>query len=329
MRNISVCFYGWCGGHGAFVLSGAPLLPQVRFAGVCPSYAGEALDTPIALARQAGLDLRAYPSLPDLLRTERPDVLVVDPPFGLHLDGIRAGLEAGCAVYCDKPLVTEPEQVDTLLELVERYHRPVWAMQTMRGDAPFYTARRLVAAGAVGDVRLVQAQKSYRLGKRPDFYRDPSLYGGTLGWVGIHGIDLALWVTGKHCVEAYARQSAAASPYEAVETSTAVLLTLEGGALASITADYLRPDAAPTHGDDRLRVVGTRGVCEVLRDEVTLIDRDGERVCPLETPPHLFAAFIQALDGEPALLSTEESLAATRVAMAAKRAALSGVPVWL
>jgi hypothetical protein len=39
-------------------------------------------------------------------------------------------------------------------------------------------------------------------------------------------------------------------------------MSLSGGGHATLSIDYLRPDAAPTHGDDWLRIVGSEGVLE-------------------------------------------------------------------
>ena len=54
------------------------------------------------------------------------------------------------------------------------------------------------------------------------------------------------------------------------------MLTMRNGGVASVTLDYLRPAAAPTHGDERLRIAGTRGVIEtaLVEQKVTLITAD-------------------------------------------------------
>jgi predicted dehydrogenase len=59
----------------------------------------------------------------------------------------------------------------------------------------------------------------------------------------------------------------------------AVTLRLRTGALATASIDYLRPLSAATHGDDGLRVVGTRGSLEVAFESgcLTILDEAGSR----------------------------------------------------
>src|SRR5262249_56484003 len=47
-----------------------------------------------------------------------------------------------------------------------------------------------------------------------------------------------------------------------VKTTTATIFRLDNQGTAALHMDYLRPDTAPTWGDDRLRLAGTRGVVE-------------------------------------------------------------------
>ena len=59
----------------------------------------------------------------------------------------------------------------------------------------------------------------------------------------------------------------AISPHKKVPVlridDTVSLFEFAGGATGIVHADFLRPAKAPTHGDDRLRVVGGTGTIEV------------------------------------------------------------------
>jgi hypothetical protein len=61
--------------------------------------------------------------------------------------------------------------------------------------------------------------------------------------------------------------------------------------------DYLRPDTAPTHGDDRMRIAGTKGVAEYMAATgVTLVTTSGKPKTITELPPRgsLFADYLKA-----------------------------------
>jgi len=47
------------------------------------------------------------------------------------------------------------------------------------------------------------------------------------------------------------------------EDHAGLLLRLANGGTATCHLDFLRPEAAPTHGDDGLRIAGSEGVLEV------------------------------------------------------------------
>ena len=78
------------------------------------------------------------------------------------------------------------------------------------------------------------------------------------------------------------REGTTAHPdFPACASQAAFVLTMRNGGVASVTLDYLRPESAPSHGDERLRIAGSRGVVEtaLVEQKVTLIDRR-------QTAPH-------------------------------------------
>jgi len=116
----------------------------------------------------------------------------------------------------------------------------------------------------VGEVVLATAQKSYRFGTRPPWYAHRALYGGTLLWIASHGIDAIGFVTGQRLRPLCGRQGNRSQPdYGTMEDHTVSLFALAGGGTGIVHADFLRPAQAATHGDDRLRLAGSRGVLEV------------------------------------------------------------------
>ena len=71
----------------------------------------------------------------------------------------------------------------------------------------------------------------------------------------------------------------------ACASQAAFVLTMQNGGVAAVTLDYLRPEAAPTHGDERLRIAGSEGVIEtaLVERRVTLSTADRPpRTLPLE-----------------------------------------------
>ena len=70
-------------------------------------------------------------------------------------------------------------------------------------------------------------------------------------------------------------------------------LQLEGGILASVSADFFRPEGAPTHDDDRIRIVGTKGVLEYMDGKVTLLNAQGSTQLPLEEGEDVFRLFLE------------------------------------
>jgi predicted dehydrogenase len=57
-----------------------------------------------ALRDRYAIDCRAYVSLDELLRKEKPDVVAVASPAEFHRAALEAALRAGCHVFCEKPL---------------------------------------------------------------------------------------------------------------------------------------------------------------------------------------------------------------------------------
>ena len=99
--------------------------------------------------------------------------------------------------------------------------------------------------------------------------------------------------------------------------------------MAAVTLDYLRPEAAPTHGDERLRIAGSRGR---HRDRAGRAEGDARappteppRTLPLKPQTDLFTQFARSLRGEaPPPLTLHEACRITEIAIKAQQAAETG-----
>jgi predicted dehydrogenase len=261
-----------------------------------------------------------------MLNRARPDVVVVCGPFELHAQMCIDAIECGVHVLIEKPAALTFEQLDALRE-AHRKHSSVHlaGMMFSRYDPGFFAAARLIREGSIGDVRLINARKSYKLGRRAEFYHDRATYGGTIPWVGSHAIDWAMWFAGDARFETVcATHSAEHNPDNGtMERAALCQFTMTGGRAASISIDVLRPESAPTHDDDWARVVGTSGVIEVHPKSVVLLNANNNgAVADLSCDQTLFGDFIDHIDGRgPAMLNAESTLALTEACLRARQSA--------
>jgi predicted dehydrogenase len=194
----------------------------------------------------------------------------------------------------------------------------------MRYEPPLYTMGMMVREGAIGEVLLMSGQKSYKLGSRPDWFKNRELYGSTMLWIGVHQLDLMHWVSGLRFTAVYSyEQNVKAPGYGEMEDLCGAVMHLENGGVATLSMDYHRPDSANSHGDDRLRVVGTKGILEYrLADGLMLLSEGGKALekPALRRPPlPLFVDFLQETYlGQPMLIQREEIFHVVKTLIAAR-----------
>jgi predicted dehydrogenase len=237
-----------------------------------------------------------------MLDESKPDAVVICGPYELQASMSVAALDRGIHVLVEKPAALSFDDLG-LLRAAHRRSPGVHlaSMVFSRYSPGFYTAAALVSAGAVGLVRLIESRKSYKLGTRGPHYRDRRTYGGTIPWVGSHAIDWVAWMSGQTFRSVYAAHSYALNDpaLGSMERSALCHFMLSGEVVASVAIDVYRPDRAPTHGDDWIRVVGTNGVIEARPGSAQLIsaENDGSVPLPVACDRTPWADFIAHAEG--------------------------------
>ena len=319
-RRIRLALAGF-DGHPEEILRVLPQLPDVELVAV----AAEASDPDAqanALRNRYAAKARRYETLEQLLAAERLDVVAV-----CNHNGRRAGAILACAarklnVIAEKPLALKRSDLDAVYAAVERSGIHLGMLLPMRFDPPYLAMRRIVQSGAIGEVLQMDAQKSYQLGARPDWQKHSATYGSTILWIAIHSIDLMLFVSGRRFTEAASLQSHAGFPEAGdMQNATASLFRLDNGGPATLHMDYLRPATASGHGDDRLRVSGSRGIVEYQESTgVTLMTEKSGPTAVRDLPPQgsVFLDYLRAVyQGTAPALSWPEIVRANEATLAA------------
>jgi predicted dehydrogenase len=130
----------------------------------------------------------------DALLAAGVDGVVIATPSALHAEQAIRALEAGAAVFCQKPLGRTAIEAKAVVDAAHAADRLLSVDLSYRFTEGMRRIRELIAAGELGRVYAADLVFHNAYGPdRPWFY-DPALAGGgCIMDLGVHLVDLALW----------------------------------------------------------------------------------------------------------------------------------------
>lgn len=268
---------------------------------------------------------RTYTGWRELLDHEKLDMVGVCGTNGERPEILIACAQRKLHIVAEKPLAITSADLEHVKQSIAENGVRLTMLISMRFEAQYRALKQIVDSGAIGEVAQIAAQKSYKLGDRPEWMCHRSSFGGTIPYIAVHMVDLMRWTSGRELVETISVQGRVGFPSLLdMENTTATIFRLDNGGSAALHLDYFRPDTAPTWGDDRLRLAGTRGVAEYQASTgVTLVtDRQPPRQI-LELPPNgsLFLDFLNSVyNGKPAVLELRDIYRVNEIVLAARDA---------
>ena len=310
-------------GHVGEILDPLPLLPDVELVAMADRDANLLAST---AKRPAAAHARQYADYRELLEREPLDVAGICGTNGERAEAILACAARKIHVAAEKPLAIERAELERVKRAVAESGIRLTMLLPMRFEPPYVAMRQMVAAGRIGEVAQIAAQKSYKLGERPEWMRHRATFGGTIPYIGIHMVDLMRFIGGRDLVEAVSFEARVGFPEMGdLENTTATLFRLDNGGAAVLHMDYLRPPGAPTHGDDRLRLAGTRGVVEFQEGTgltLVTVDDPPRAIHDLLPARRLFLDFLDSVyNGTPTGLGLPDIYRANEIVLAARESA--------
>lgn len=319
-------------GHQNVVLNSIPKIGETVLVAVAD-------DSENAIAKLRGhpavtSDTRFYTDIFELLEREKIDIACVTGTDGERAQILLECIRRGIHVLSEKPLTMTLEELEEVKEAYRSSSVVLSMLLTMRFVPSYRRIREVIKSGIIGEVCLANAQKSYKLGERPEWQKSHKTFSSTIAFIGIHCVDLIRWCTGREFTEVMAYQSNVGHPeFRDMEDNAVMLLKMDNGASACIHLDYCRPRKAPTHGDDRLRIAGSKGVVEAYEhgSKVRLITHEEEyNELPLGEPVDEFLNFVNAVkDLERLEVAAEDCFRVTEIVLKARESSRMGVPVKL
>lgn len=308
-------------GHVWYAMQTLGMRDDLTLVSIAPGNPEEDVEAFVSGLGESGRAVKRYDDWREMLDREEIDVAAVAPWFCYSADISIECLKRGIHVYSEKPLATTMEKLDELEAVWEKSGCSLDGMFGLRYTPWFLAVRQAVEAGEIGQVRQIHGQKSYKLGQRGALYGRQALYGGILPWVGIHAMDWATQLGGS-CVWTQGLHSSQENRgHGELEVSSAALMELQNGVIATVTADFLRPDGSARHDDDRLRVTGTRGMIEAVDGRVFLENEQAKRELTLPSEPAPMADFLDSIGKPRAKELARMALSVTRAALTARDSA--------
>ena len=287
-------------GH-AFYAYKAAAAYGIDIAAIACGSAGVAEEGTAAAQKQlqnSGFTAKLYEDWRVMLDTEKPDVAIINPQFWETAACAIYAMERGIHVFCEKPVACSLDELARVEEAYRRSGVKFAAMFGMRMDPWFLAAKKAVENGRIGKIRMMDSRKSYKLGVRPGFYKSRKTYCGILPWVGIHAIDWMQWLSGETYTNVHAYHSCLENGGNGeMDITSSAQFMMTNGVIATLTADMFRPSSAATHGDDRVRLVGTKGILEITDSQVSLLSdaEGGKTLLPLPQKGDIFADFLELI----------------------------------
>ena len=241
----------------------------------------------LATGKNLGIEeSRLYKSYAEMAQAEagKIDFVVVVTPNSTHFAVCKAFLEAGINVACDKPLVFEIEEAEELIRLAKEKDLLFAVTYTYSGHVTFKHARELIAAGEIGEIRMVMGEYPQGWlyagdgGKQGAWRTDPSLSGisNALGDIGTHVENTVSMMTGLKIKRVLAKMDKIV-PGRVLDDNSVVLVEYENGASGTYWVSQI---ALGCDNDLKVRIFGSKGTIEWSNfnsEDIYVTGEDGVR----------------------------------------------------
>ncbi|UWQ91042.1 Gfo/Idh/MocA family oxidoreductase [Rhodobacteraceae bacterium M382] len=254
---------------------------------------------------------RSYGSFEEMARAEAArddgiEAVSIVTPNHVHAAAAKAFLAHGIHVICDKPLTSTMDDAVALEAAVKDAEALFILTHNYTGYPMIRQAREMIAAGDLGEVRIVQAEypqdwltspmENAGL-KQAEWRTDParSGAGGSIGDIGTHAHNLACFVSGLR-VESLAADLQSFGAGRTLDDNAHMMLRFEGGARGMLWSSQVAPG---NENALKLRIYGEKGGLEWAQEDPNY----------LWFTPH----------GEPKRLLTRNGAGATEASQAVSR----------
>jgi xylose dehydrogenase (NAD/NADP) len=194
---------------------------------------------------------RSYGSYEELLGDADVDVIYNPLPNGMHAEWTLAALQAGKHVLCEKPMSSNPAAVDEVFDVAAARGLIVAEAFMWRHAPQVALAQKLIADGAIGELRTLRAAFGFVLNRPDDVRFSSALDGGSLMDVGCYCVSGLRTLAGAEPERVQAEQVLGGDG--AVDVRLVATLRFPGDVLALMDCGF------DLYGRDELEAIGTHG----------------------------------------------------------------------
>ena len=271
----------------------------------------------------------------DILADPAVDAILIASSTDTHADLIEAGIAAGKAIFCEKPIDLDLARARKVAAAAAGHDRPVMVGFNRRFDPQFASLKAALDAGQIGRGEML-AVTSFDPAPPPlDYVR---VSGGLFRDMTIHDFDICAFLFGlPHRLSAHGACLIDPAVAATGDVDTAVVvMDYADGRIATI-----RNSRRAAYGyDQRVEVLGADGMLELRNVAEDALVRSTEAGVTSAKPVHFFleryarayaiewAAFVAACrDGTPVPATVQDGVNALAMAEAANRSLATGRPV--
>jgi predicted dehydrogenase len=184
-------------------------------------------------AQQNGL-ARHADSYEALLSDAEIDAVYIPLPNSLHAEWSIRAARAGKHVLCEKPLAVNTSEARAMFEAARENKVRLAEGFPYLAQPQTLELRELLTAGAIGELRILQANMGFALGGADNIRLNPQLGGGSLMDVGVYPVSLVRILAGRMP----ARVQAIARWKGGIDRSLAASLEFGDGLLAQVSCSF-------------------------------------------------------------------------------------------
>ncbi len=178
---------------------------------------------------------RVHPSYDALLADPAIDAIYNPLPNNLHAAWSIRAAEAGKHVLCEKPLAANAVEARAIFAAAKAHGVVIVEAYPYRAQPQTLKLREILAAGAIGRPRLVQASFGFPLADAANIRMKPELAGGALMDAGSYPVSFVRMVTGARPLRVQALSRWTES---GVDATTLGLLEFADGTMAQVSASF-------------------------------------------------------------------------------------------